>query len=442
MAVADKVAAFRGGVAEFVILAIRLPISYTRKQARGSFMPTFVCRIGKADGTVLEERLEAENEADARHRLDRRGMVVFAIRPVGRFQVVAPGFVSSFHRGLPPREFLVFNQELLVLIKAGLPILRALDILAGRTGHPPFQRSLVDIREQVRGGSSLADAMTTHPRYFPELYVASLRAGERSGNVVEMLARYQTFLKRMIALRKKIVGALSYPAFLLVVGAGVILFLLAVVMPTFLDVYREAQSELPAATRWLIALVGFLRQWIGLVALGIIAAVVAFRFWHKTPGGRFWTDRLLLRLPLIGPIIRTHYTVSIARTLATILAGGIPLVSALKLVGESTPNRVVARHVEDVIERVKTGSGVAAAFAPGGLMSRMTLEMIEVGETTGALEEMLVQVGEFHEDELDRTLTQITTWVEPALLLLMGGLVAVVVITMYLPIFNLAGTIK
>ncbi|MEO5656351.1 MAG: type II secretion system F family protein [Nitrospiria bacterium] len=390
---------------------------------------------------MREERLEAEDEADARSRLTRRGVVIFAVKPAGRLQFTSPQW-TTFHRGLSTAEFLVFNQELLVLIKAGLPIMRALDILTARSGHPTFQRVLADVREKVRGGSSLADAMAPHPREFPELYVASLRAGERSGNVVEMLARYQVFMKRMLAVRKKVLSALSYPAFLSVMGVGVILFLLTFVMPTFLDVYREAQAEMPAATRWLMAGVTFLRQWIVLLGAVVLGAVVAVRVWAGTVSGRRRLDVLLLRLPFLGHVAKVHYTINISRTLATILTGGIPLVSALRMVADSIPNRAVMEQLAGVIDRVKTGSGVAAAFAVDGFMPRMTLEMIEVGETTGALEEMLNQVADFHEEELDRILTRITTWVEPVLLLVMGGLVAGVVITMYLPIFNLAGTIK
>lgn len=405
-------------------------------------MPTFVCRVGKADGTVLEERLEADDEAAARDRLGQQGVVVYAVRRSGLRWPPLSLRVPVLHRGFPVREFLVFNQELIALTKAGLPIMRVLDILSARTGHPTFQRALTAVREQVRGGSSLADAMAKQPRFFSELYLASLRAGERSGNVVEILRRYQTFMMRMLAVRKKIVSALSYPAFLLAVGAGVLLFLLTYVLPTFLDVYREAQAQLPAATRFLMALVAFMQRWVWALAMAALAVVVAFRVWYRTEVGRLRTDRLMLHLPFIGALIRTHYIISVARTLATILAGGIPLVSALRMVRDSILNRVVADDVDGVIERVKNGSGVAAAFAVGGLMPRMTLEMIEVGEATGALEDMLTQVAEFHEDELDRRLTAITTWVEPALLLVMGGVIAGVVITMYLPIFQLAGTIK
>jgi type IV pilus assembly protein PilC len=394
-----------------------------------------------ADGTVLEERLLADDAADAKSQLERRGVVVFAVRPADSFKALSAEW-SGLSRRLSPQEFLVFNQELLVLIKAGLPILRALDLLAARSGHAAFRGVLTDVRERVRGGSALADALASHPRHFSELYVASLRAGERSGNVVEMLVRYQSFMKRMLAVRKKIISALSYPAFLLAAGVGVIAFLLAFVMPTFLDVYREAQAELPLATRWLMATVAFLRRWAALLALGVIAVVVALRVWRRTDRGRRVLDALLLRAPLLGAVVRTNYTINISRTLATILAGGIPLVSALQMVADSVPNREVMAHVAGVIDRVKTGTGLAAAFAVDGFMPRMTLEMIEVGETTGALEEMLNQVAEFHEEELDRTLTRVTTWVEPVLLLAMGLLVATVVVTMYLPIFNLAGTIK
>jgi type IV pilus assembly protein PilC len=404
-------------------------------------MPTFVCRIGKADGTVLEERLQADDAADAKSRLERRGVVVYAVKPVGTLKAWSPDRIGLSRR-ISPQEFLVFNQELLVLIKAGLPILRALDLLAARSGQAGFREMLADVRERVRGGSALADALASHPRHFSELYVASLRAGERSGNIVEMLTRYQVFMKRVLAVRKKVVGALSYPAFLLAAGAGVILFLVAFVMPTFLDVYREAKTELPMATKWLMAAVSFLRHWAVALAAGVIAVVVAFRLWRRTEPGRRLTDRWWVHSPIVGTIVRTHYTISISRTLATILAGGIPLVSALRMVEDSTPNREVSAHVSRVIERVKSGSGLAQAFSVDGFMPKMTLEMIEVGEATGALEEMLNQVAEFHEEELDRALTRISTWIEPAMLLTMGVLVAAVVITMYLPIFNLAGTIK
>jgi type IV pilus assembly protein PilC len=404
-------------------------------------MPTFVCRIGKADGTVLEERLQADDAADAKNRLERRGMVVYAVKPLGTLKAWSPDWIGLSRR-ISPQEFLVFNQELLVLIKAGLPILRALDLLAARSGHAGFRQMLADVRERVRGGTALADALAVHPRHFSELYVASLRAGERSGNIVEMLTRYQVFMKRVLAVRRKVVSALSYPAFLLAAGAGVIVFLVAFVMPTFLDVYREAKTDLPVATIWLMAAVDFLRHWAVVLAAGIVAVVVAFRLWRRTEPGRRLTDRWWVRSPIVGTIVRTHYTISISRTLATILAGGIPLVAALRMVEDSTPNREMSAHVARVIERVKNGSGLAQAFSVDGFMPRMTLEMIEVGEATGALEEMLNQVAEFHEEELDRALTRISTWIEPAMLLTMGVLVAAVVITMYLPIFNLAGTIK
>jgi type IV pilus assembly protein PilC len=278
--------------------------------------------------------------------------------------------------------------------------------------------------------------------YFPELYTSSLRAGEKSGNLLEIIGRYIDYQRKLLAVRKKVVAALAYPSFLLGVGLGVMVFLLIYVMPSFSEIYRDANTELPSLTRVLLSLVTFLRAHLitllALVALGAVGARLAY---HQRWGRRTY-DLSMLRIPLIRAILLKHYIIRIARTLGAVLKSGIPLVPALEMTREAMANGVVAERIEQATDRVKEGVSLSNALAETDLMPRMVIEMISVGEATGALEEMLLQVADFHEDELDLYLSRVTTWVEPALLLLMGGVIAIILIAMYLPVFHLAGAIR
>lgn len=400
----------------------------------------FDCRVARADGSVAEQRIEAEDENAVRTQLEGKGYLVFSIRPLKTLSLSSLNL--SFKKRISPREFLVFNQELLSLIRAGIPIMRTLDILIGRASHPAFQVALTGVRDSIRGGSSIAEAMSKYPSYFPELYVSSIRAGERSGNLVEILQRYISYLKKMLAVRKKVISALSYPTFLLMVGIAVIFFLLTYVMPTFMELFEGAEKELPAATRRLIAVVQFLQGYFLFLLAGLIGMVFLIRQSYQTPRGREWLDRLMIKLPVVGPVVQRHYMILVSRTLSTTLAGGIPLVTALGMVSEALPNRVWSMRVQQVNRRVQEGTSLAVSLGQDKLFPKMSLEMIEVGENSGSLVEMLAEVADFHEDEMDLYLNRLTTWVEPVLLLTMGLIVAVIVVSMYLPIFQLAGTIK
>lgn len=398
-------------------------------------MPLFECRVAKTDGSVVGERIEAENEWVARNQVEQRGEVVFSVRPLWRFSLD----VLTFQRRFPLRDFLVFNQEFMVLIRSGMSFMRILEILAGRTSHAGFQIALRGVREQIRGGASISEAMSRYPNYFSELYVATVRAGERSGNLVEVLGRYIAYLKRVLAVRKKVLSALSYPAFLLIVGIASVAFLLAYVMPSFMEVYQDSGTELPPSTQTLIAVVEFLRRdFIYLLAGGVLAAAWV-KWMHRTRMGRQWMDSLLLKLPLVGAVIRSHYLIIMSRTLSTSLAGGIPLVPALGVVAEAMTNRAWSQALAVVGGRVQEGMSLAHSLDQTGMMPKMSTEMIEVGENSGSLVEMLGEVADFHEDELDLYLGRLTTWAEPIMLLVMGVVIALIVVSMYLPIFHLAG---
>ncbi|HUJ79682.1 MAG TPA: type II secretion system F family protein [Nitrospiria bacterium] len=401
-------------------------------------MPVYSCRVGRADGTVTVERIEAESAERATARLQELGYLIFSVRP--RFTDWSGLTSRSTRFGL--QEFLIFNQELSALLKAGIPILRTLDLLIDRSVHPGFRDALTQVRDLVKGGASLSEAMGRFPVYFSDLYVASLRSGEQTGHVVEVIARHLAFLRRMAAVKGKVRSAMAYPIFLVSVGLVVITFLMLYVVPSFAEVYRDARVELPLLTRVFLAFVQVVRHQ-GLWVLGGIALLaVIMRVVVRKAQARTWWHRWLLRVPVLGRAVRLHYLVGMTRTLAMTLQSGIPLVAALRMVQASSTNLIFTTGVAQVTEAVVSGSGLAQAIGRVKLLPRMSVEMIEIGETAGALPDMLNEVSEFHEGELDRLLSRLMTWIEPTILLIMGGLVAIIVIAMYLPIFYLAGTIQ
>jgi len=401
-------------------------------------MPVYSCRVGRSDGTVTVERIEAESAERATARLQELGYLIFSVRP--RLPEWSRLAGRSTHFGV--QEFLIFNQELSALLKAGIPILRTLDLLIDRAGHQNFRDALTQVRDLVKGGAALSEAMSRFPRYFSDLYVASLRSGEQTGHVVEVIARHIAFLRRMHAIKAKVRSAMAYPMFLVSVGFVVISFLLLYVVPSFAEVYRDAKVELPLLTRGFLAFVQLMRHQ-GLWVLGaIVALAVGLRFVISRAETRTWWHRWLLRMPVIGRAVRLHYLIGMTRTLAMTLQSGIPLVASLRMAQASSTNLFFTHGVAQVTEAVVSGSGLAKAMERAKLLPRMSVEMIEIGETAGALPEMLNEISEFHEGELDRLLNRFMTWIEPTILIIMGGLVALIVIAMYLPIFYLAGTIQ
>ena len=404
-------------------------------------MTMFLYRVARADGAVLEGQAEGDNEQAVQAQLEQQGFLVFNLRRRGAWsQMRLGGFLGR--RALPQQEFLVFNQEFLALVKAGLPILKAWSLLIERTQQHSFHDSLLAVRRDIRAGTALSDALARYPGHFPELYVASIRAGEQSGNLPAVLDRYINYLKLMIALRQKTIKALAYPAFLVLVGVSVIAFMLTYVLPTFSAIYGDTGTDLPPATQMLIALVRTIQSHFVLAMVALASLAGACRLWLRTEAGRAAWDRMLLRLPLVGELLRQHHTIQLTRTLATLLAGGIPVVQALQGVQEVVTNRHLAAGLARAVNRVREGTSLSQALEEGGLLPRLALEMIGVGEETGSLDPMLRDIAELYEGGLDQRLTQVMTWIEPALLLVMGVTVGAIVIIMYLPVFQISEAIK
>jgi len=402
-------------------------------------MAQFQYRAARPDGTVVEDRTEASSEAALRAYLENQGL--FLLHLAGEEGWAGGSKKLTWRKGLSLREFLVFNQQFLALVKAGLPILRTVDILTERAINESFQLALQDVREEIRGGAAISDAMAVRPKYFPDLYRATIQSGEHTGNLIVVLQRYITYLKLIIGVREKIKKAIMYPGFLIFVGMCVVAFLVGYVIPTFAEVYDQNNTKLPGPTLLLLNLIRSAGEW-GPWVLVIFVGIIALLFsWAKTQNGQYQIHHLLLRLPLIKGVTLNNQIIQFCRTLTTIIAGGIPLLQALSITGKALTNKVMSRALTNVSSRVRDGMGLAASLKEEHILPRMTLEMIEVGESTGSLETMLQEVAEFHEGELDLQLTQLTTWMEPALLLIMGFIVGGLVIVMYLPIFQLAGTV-
>ncbi len=403
-------------------------------------MAIFTYRVARSDGSIVDGQIEGAEEAAVRGKLESQGLLVFTLHQ--RSGVASGHHAPSRSWGkLPLGEFLIFNQEFLALVKSGLPVLRVWELLIERAQHTGFQQALRDVRQDIRGGTASSDALAKHPIYFPELYIATVKAGEQSGNLPEVLLRYIGYLKLMMALRQKVTKALSYPLFLVLIGVGVIAFLLAYVMPTFVSVYGENAKTLPWATQLLMDIVQHSEAQIIPALLLVGVGGLALRAYYATPTGRFTIDRLLLALPLIGPILVKHHTVQLTRTLGTILAGGTPLVEALHIAQGAVSNRWVRAGLDEAESEIREGATLATALERPRILPKLAIEMVSVGEETGSLESMLGDVGDFYEADLDTRLSQLTTWIEPVLLLVMGVLVGAIVIVMYLPVFQMAGTI-
>jgi type IV pilus assembly protein PilC len=403
-------------------------------------MAVFSYRVVRPDGSTLDGQIEGEEEPLVRAKLEGQGLLVFKLQKRSGAGGHSALSVSAF-RGLPMGEFLVFNQELLALVKAGLPVLRVWDLLIERAQHQGFQQALRMIRQDIRGGASASEALAKHPSYFSELYIATVRAGEQSGNLVEVLRRFISYLKLMIGLRQKVSKALAYPGFLILVGIAVVGFLLSYVMPTFVSVYAETAKTLPAATQLLIDVVTTAKVYVMPGLLLFIVLLLVGRAYYATAQGHLAVDRLLIRTPLVGPIFIKHHTIQLARTLATILAGGTPLVDALHITKSAVSNRYISAGVAGAVDEIREGTTLAAALDRPKVFPKLAVEMLSVGEETGSLEPMLHDVAEFYEADLDLRLTQLTTWIEPVLLLIMGIMVGGIVVVMYLPVFQMAGNV-
>lgn len=391
--------------------------------------------LSQTGALVVGESASASPES-LKVELERLGLRAQRIRAKRSFATV---WRKSAVR---PEDFLLFVQELMALMRAGLPLPEVLALASERPGTPVLSQVLAKVLKDVRGGAHFSEACAAHPDIFDGLFLAALRTGETTGELPAVLARYREYLKRRVALRKKISQALAYPIFLLIALVTILGVLFAFVMPRFVSMYANFDAKLPLPTQLVMAAVAHF-PWIAgaCTALGA-AGWSAWRSYVATPAGRLRVDQWKLQAPLFGATERTATIAHFARSLSTLLAGGTPLLEALRTVRESFPNRACAEQVGEVAAHVAEGESLAKAVRAASLLPETAIKMIQVGEASGGLDDMLAEVAQFYEDALENRLGRVMALVEPALVLLMGVMIGGIIIVMYLPIFNLAEVIR
>lgn len=402
-------------------------------------MAEFLCRVADGDGRVFSH-VEAANSLDeARQKLAERGLFVYSVESRGGR--LAGLFRRSGGRQIGGSEFLILNQQFNTLIKAGLPILRALDLLATRASAPKLRPVITQIRDHVREGKSLSEAVD-EAGVFSKVYSTAILAGEKSGNLPGVLDYYIAYQRVSTGVRKKILATLVYPVLLIVVATIIVTYLVTGVIPKFALLYRDLNVPLPGPTRFLVALtVDYRYAFLGFIVLLFAFAAGVF-LWSRTEEGGTAFDRLKFRLPVIGDTLLKFQVAQFSRTLATLLTGGTPLVAALQTASDAITSKLLRSTVAEATQKVREGESMHAALASKGVMPEMALDMIEVGESSGALSPMLNSVAEFYEEEVNLRLSALVAVIEPTLLIFMGLFVAFILISLYLPIFSfsLGGT--
>jgi len=400
----------------------------------------FRCRLASPSGQIMEGVYSADTEARLRHELEEKGLYVLSLQPRGAVAGVSVRLPQS--RRVPSREFLVFNQELATLLKAGMPLVQSLDLLKRRVESPRFRAVLEDVHEKVRSGTALSDAFASHGELFPSVYVASLLAGERSGSLDTVLRRYVEYSKVVATLKRKTLSAMIYPAILVSLAALLVGIIILKVFPAFADFYASFGAELPFVTRTIMSFSEFVRGQLLLILISVAAAVGAAVMWFRNPVNKARLDHVLLRLPLIGPVSAKFATSQMARTLATLLGGGLPLVHSLEIAAKSIGNHYMAGQLDIVNKRVREGESFATALEARGVFPEVAVKMAEVGESTGALQEMLNTLADFFDEEIGTNMERFVTLVEPILLVFMGLVIAGLLLALYMPLFQLSSVLS
>lgn len=396
-------------------------------------MAEFLVKVADEQGHLLQQVEHGYSEADVRERFVQQGYLVYWVKP----QTLFGGGKIGLSRGkVKQGSFVVYNQQFLTLIKAGLPILTALELLIKRQKDSTLRMLLENVRDRVKSGELLSDAFSAQG-VFPKMYTTTLMAGEKSGNMEEVLSRYIAFQRLTMTFRKKLLVSLVYPALLVTVVSIMVVFLITYVVPEFAKLFENLGATLPAITVFMLAVGTNAQKYLPFILLALIAVVVLLWRWKATDRGSEQIDRVLLKTPLLGDIRLKHQVATFARMLSTLLQGGMPLVPSMETAGASIGSRTLLNGVLSASTRVREGQGLAKSLEEQRIFPDLAVEMLEVGESTGALPAMLTSVAEFYEEDVQTALGAAMALIEPVILIFMAIFVGGVLISLYLPIFTL-----
>ncbi len=403
-------------------------------------MAEWSLKYADARGQIHQQVAEAASEKELRERLVQQGYLIYSVKPRGE----AAGLAAALRprrKKIDLEKFLIFNQQFVTLVRAGLPILKGLDLLADRLADPKLRKYIVAVRDEVRNGALLSEAFGAQ-KVFPPIYVTSVLAGERSGSLAEVLDRFITYQRMALSVRKKLLVSLLYPTLLIFMVICLIVFLVTFVVPNFAKLYESMQAQLPMPTQILIAIGTTARNYVLLLFLVLVAGILSLRAWSRTRKGEETVDRIRMRIPMLGQVWLKYQVAQFSRVLSTLLVGGIPLLHALETASESLGTSVLKQSLAAVSKMVKEGQALSNSLRATKMFPGLSIDMIEVGESTGALPAMLSSVAEFYEEDVNTSTSAALSLIEPVIMIFMGIFVAFVLISLYLPIFSLADSMR
>jgi type IV pilus assembly protein PilC len=403
-------------------------------------MTMFRVKAATSDGRVIFKDIEAASSEAAAKSLSDEGLLPLKITGGSGFLSMKVGGRSR-GKALKGRESVAFNQGLVSLLKSGLPLVECLSTMMIRSSNVVMTEALTDTVNAVKSGKTLSEAMSLNPEFFPTLYVASVRAGERTGDLVPSISGYIDYQKRMEALRKKVVTALTYPLVLSGAAMLIVAFLISYVVPTFLNAFMSANADLPVASRMLFEFSVVVKQYFVFIVIAVVFGVYAIRRYARTAKGKDFFDKLKLALPRLGEIFHGYSIAKFARTLSMTLGSGVNLIQALEMSKGVLNNSVLEKRLDTVIKHAREGKTVAGSMLEAKLMPEITLRMFEVGEKSANLQEILVDIADYHDDEIDHKVGILSSLIEPILMIVMGIVIGTIVVLIYLPIFQLGRAI-
>jgi type IV pilus assembly protein PilC len=403
-------------------------------------MADFQLQYADASGKVFDQVVQGTSDQEVRERYARQGYLVYKVKARDGALLAGINFPGS-RKKVNLEKFLIFNQQFVTLIRAGLPILKALDLLAERLTDPKIRPYINRVREDVRKGALLSDAFRSQ-EIFPKIYVTSIMAGEKSGSLVEVLERYVIYQKLALGVRKKVLVALMYPCVLIVLVILLMVFLITYVVPSFASLYSSMSATLPTITLYLIAIGTSAQKYVLVWLVVAVVTIFGFSWWSRGEAAREKIDRVKMKMPVLGDIWIKYQVAQFSRVLSTLLTGGIPLVQGLETSADSLGTPLLRNTLAKAGRLVREGQPLSSSLATTGVFPPLSVDMIEVGESTGALPSMLSSVAEFYEDDVNTKMTAVLSLIEPAIMIFMGMFVAFVLIALYLPIFSLADSIK
>jgi type IV pilus assembly protein PilC len=397
-------------------------------------MPVFLWEGKLANGTIKKGEAEADSKAAVQLLLKRQRITATKVK-------AKPKEIKLFRQSVKTKEIVVFTRQFATMINAGLPLVQCLEILSSQQQNPAFKKMLAQIKADVEGGSTFADALSKHPKVFDNLFVNLVAAGEIGGVLDTVLLRLAVYMEKNESLKRKVKGAMTYPIIVLSVAFGVVTVLMLFVIPTFKDMFEQFGAALPAPTQMVVSLSAFFRNyWYAMFGL-IIALVIAFKVIAKSEKGRFYIDTIALKLPVFGPLIRKVAVAKFTRTLGTMISSGVPIMDGLDITSRTAGNVIIENAIRSVRTAISEGQSMAEPLGASGIFPGMVVQMISVGEATGAMDQMLSKIADFYDEEVDAAVEALTSALEPMLMVFLGGVIGFVVVAMYLPIFKMASAV-